>query len=91
MFVDILGFATRGSHCESQLYLRDDPACPAQLHKCPRQAETTRWSFRLCDRSKGEAPIVTSTVSLCGICAREWDRQVWGEDEISPSVPVVTQ
>jgi hypothetical protein len=61
------------AQCESKVFFPDHPAQRPQFSGCPRQAETTRRTWRLGERRKREPMVIHFVVKLCGLCAREWD------------------
>jgi hypothetical protein len=63
----------RMGQCESMVFFPDHPAQRPQFSGCPREAETTRRTWRLGDRTRREPMVIHSVVKLCGCCAREWD------------------
>jgi hypothetical protein len=58
------------AQCESKVFFPDDPGQRPQFTDCPRQAETARHASR--QTTQG---VLTSTVKLCGKCAKVWDGQ----------------
>jgi len=61
------------AQCQSNVFFPDDPSQPPQFNDCPRQAETSRRTWRRGEPSRGEPRIVVSVVRLCARCAAEWD------------------
>jgi hypothetical protein len=61
------------AQCESNVFFPDNPSQAPQFSDCPRQAETTRRTWRFGVAAKGEARIVIVVARLCAKCAREWD------------------
>jgi hypothetical protein len=61
------------AQCESKVFFPDQPAERPQFSTCPRQAETTRRTWRSGDRTKQEPKVIRFMVKLCGFCARELD------------------
>lgn len=60
--------------CESCVFFPDDPAQPPQFSGCPRNAETTRRTWRIVIR-KREPTLMHLVVHLCAKCAAVWDEQ----------------
>jgi hypothetical protein len=73
------------AQCESMIFFPDDPAHWPQFTDCPRQADTTRRTFRFI---KGE-PILSYVVKLCRVCAKEWDEQDLYAERTEPWVKAV--
>ena len=61
------------AQCESKVFFPDDPTQHPQFSECPRQAQTTRHTWRFGDRAMGEPPVVNFFVKLCSNCAAIWD------------------
>ena len=61
------------AQCESKVFFPDDPTQHPQFSECPRQAQTTRHTWRFGDRAMGGPPVVNSVVKLCCHCASIWD------------------
>jgi hypothetical protein len=64
------------AQCDSKVFFPDDLAQRPQFTDCPRQSQTTRRTFRIGDKTKGEPPVVNYVLKLCPVCAREWDEQL---------------
>jgi hypothetical protein len=64
---------TAMAQCESKIFFPDNPDEKPQFNECPREAETTRRTWRFGDRDKGEQMVVNSVVKLCAKCAKLWD------------------
>lgn len=58
--------------CESRIFFPDDPRQVPQFNGCPREAQTTRHTWRMSIR-KGEPIILKTVIRLCGKCAAVWD------------------
>jgi hypothetical protein len=67
------------AQCESNVFFPDDASQQPQFSECPRQAVTTRRTWRRGDSDKGEPRMVASVVKLCAKCAEEWDKQADGK------------
>ena len=64
------------AQCDSKIFFPDDLAQRPQFTDCPRESQTTRRTFRIGDRAKGEPPVINYVLKLCAVCAREWDEQL---------------
>jgi hypothetical protein len=64
------------AQCDSKVFFPDDFSQRPQFTDCPRESQTTRRTFRIGDKNKGEPAVISYVLKLCAVCAREWDEQL---------------